>query len=108
MSKKDKKSSKKGDEDIKRDQKLQAILLADTFRGTFNPITWDMPTVLLPLINIPMLEYTVEFLAQNGVEEVSQNNKPCTIFVMLFFHLVLCWVFCYLVCLDFHLLRMGC
>lgn len=70
MSKKDKRSSKKGDEDIKRDQKLQAILLADTFRGTFNPITWDMPTVLLPLINIPMLEYTVEFLAQNGVEEI--------------------------------------
>ena len=70
-SKKDSKPSKRGgDEDIKRDQKLQAILLADTFRGKFNPITWDMPTVLLPLINIPMLEYTIEFLSQNGVEEV--------------------------------------
>ena len=65
------KSKKSGDDDIKRDQKLQAILLADTFRGTFDPVTWDMPTVLIPLINIPMLEYTVEFLAQNGVEEVS-------------------------------------
>jgi NDP-sugar pyrophosphorylase family protein len=25
---------------------------------------------LLPLVNVPMLEYTIEFLAQNGVEEV--------------------------------------
>ena len=74
---KNKKSSKKGnntgggdDDELKRDQKLQAILLADTFRGSFNPITWDMPTVLLPLLNIPMLEYTIEFLAQNDVEEI--------------------------------------
>lgn len=29
------------------------------------------PKVLLPLVNVPMLEYTIEFLAQNGVEEVS-------------------------------------
>ena len=59
-----------GDEDVKREQKLQAILLADSFATTFRPVTWESPKVLLPHVNVPMLEYTIEFLAQNGVEEV--------------------------------------
>lgn len=57
-------------EDMKRDQKLQAVILADSFSKTFRPITLECPKVLLPLVNVPMLEYTIEFLAQNGVEEV--------------------------------------
>jgi translation initiation factor eIF-2B subunit epsilon len=60
-----------GNEDAKREQKLQAILLADSFTKTFRPVSWEKPKVLLPLVNVPMLEYTIEFLAQNGVEEVS-------------------------------------
>lgn len=52
--------------DVKREQKLQAILLGDSFTKSFRPITWECPKVLLPLVNIPMLEYTIEFLAQNG------------------------------------------
>ncbi len=73
MSKKEKNTKKdkvEGGEEIKRDQKLQAILLADSFKGIFNPITWEMPNVLMPLINMPLLEYTIEFLAINDVEEV--------------------------------------
>lgn len=62
-------STDPGDVD-KREQKLQAILLADSFTRSFRPITSERPKVLLPLVNIPMLEYTIEFLAQNGVEEV--------------------------------------
>jgi translation initiation factor eIF-2B subunit epsilon len=58
------------DDELKREQKLQAILLADSFQKSFRPITWEQPKVLLPLVNVPMLEYTVEFLAQNGVEEI--------------------------------------
>ena len=75
MSKK-KESNKKSkqtvevNEDVKRDQKLQAVLLADSFTKTFRPITWNSPKVLLPLVNVPMLDYTIEFLAQNGVEEI--------------------------------------
>ncbi len=57
-------------DDVKRDQKLQAILMADSFEKSFRPITWERPKVLLPLVNVPMLEYTVEFLSQNGVEEI--------------------------------------
>ena len=66
--------SKKGggdtQDDVKREQKLQAILMADSFEKSFRPITWERPKVLLPLVNVPMLEYTVEFLSQNGVEEI--------------------------------------
>ena len=73
--------AKKGDggggEDAKRDQKLQAILLADSFQKSFRPVTWETPKVLLPLVNVPMLEYTIEFLAQNGVEEVNLNLTDC-------------------------------
>jgi translation initiation factor eIF-2B subunit epsilon len=70
---KDKKKDKTnngGEDELKREQKLQAILLADSFQKSFRPITWEQPKVLLPLVNVPMLEYTIEFLAQNGVEEI--------------------------------------
>ena len=59
-----------GGQEEKREQKLQAIVMADSFCRTFQPLTWERPKVLLPLVNVPMLEYTVEFLAQNGIEEV--------------------------------------
>lgn len=64
------KSGADANEDVKRNQKLQAILLADSFTKTFRPITWHIPKVLLPLVNVPMLDYTIEFLSQNGVEEI--------------------------------------
>lgn len=57
-------------EDVKRDIPLQAILLADSFSKTFRPLTHSRPKVLLPLVNVPMIEYTLEFLASNGVKEV--------------------------------------
>jgi translation initiation factor eIF-2B subunit epsilon len=63
-------SSQVNEEDVKRDQKLQAVILADSFSQSFRPITLDRPKVLLPVVNIPMLDYTIEFLAQNGVEEI--------------------------------------
>lgn len=58
------------EDDVRREQKLQAVLLADSFNRTFRPITLESPKVLLPLVNVPMLDYTIEFLAQNGVEEI--------------------------------------
>jgi len=60
----------RGEPALEREQKLQAILMADSFTKTFRPVTWEAPKVLLPLVNVPMLEYTIEFLAQNGVEEL--------------------------------------
>lgn len=49
---------------------LQAVLLADSFAQKFRPITLERPKVLLPLINIPMIDYTLEWLASAGVKEV--------------------------------------
>ncbi len=60
-----------GGEDLKRGEKLQAVLLADSFKQSFRPMTLCGPKVLMPLVNVPMIMYTIEFLAQNGVEEVS-------------------------------------
>lgn len=59
-----------GMEDTKREVKLQAILLADSFSKSFRPLTHTMPKVLLPIVNVPMIDYTIEFLASNGVEEL--------------------------------------
>jgi len=58
--------------DNKHEQKLQAVLLADSFLYTFQPITLDKssPKVLCPLNNVTMLDYSIEFLAGAGVEEL--------------------------------------
>lgn len=50
--------------------KLQAVLLADSFLTTFQPLSLDQPKVLCPLNNVPMLHYTLDCLAGNGVEHV--------------------------------------
>ncbi|KAL6209398.1 hypothetical protein ACLB2K_020340 [Fragaria x ananassa] len=49
---------------------LQAILLADSFTTKFRPITLERPKVLLPLVNAPMIRYTLAWLESAGVEEV--------------------------------------
>lgn len=52
------------------EESLQAVVLADTFETRFEPFTLDTPRCLLPLANTPLIEYTFEFLANAGVEEV--------------------------------------
>ena len=63
MGKKDKHAGKKGSEpseDIKRDQKLQAIVLADSFMKTFRPITWEKPKAFnVPVILICFIFYYI-------------------------------------------------
>ncbi|KAJ4966567.1 hypothetical protein NE237_018416 [Protea cynaroides] len=49
---------------------LQAVLLADSFAQKFRPITLERPKVLLPLVNVPMIEYSLAWLESAGVEEV--------------------------------------
>ncbi|KDP23598.1 hypothetical protein JCGZ_23431 [Jatropha curcas] len=49
---------------------LQAILLADSFTTKFRPITLERPKVLLPLVNVPMIDYTLAWLESAGVEDV--------------------------------------
>eukprot|EP01102_Stenamoeba_stenopodia_P018545 TRINITY_DN6807_c0_g1_i2.p1 TRINITY_DN6807_c0_g1~~TRINITY_DN6807_c0_g1_i2.p1 ORF type:complete len:673 (-),score=125.69 TRINITY_DN6807_c0_g1_i2:49-2067(-) len=56
--------------DLKQEEKLQALILADSFDQRFAPITLETPRALLPLVNIPLIEYTVEFLAASGIKEI--------------------------------------
>ena len=59
----------KPNEETKEDP-LQAVVLADTFENKFAPFTLERPRCLLPLANVPLIEYTLEFLASAGVQEV--------------------------------------
>ncbi|KAF2272152.1 translation initiation factor eIF-2B subunit epsilon [Westerdykella ornata] len=59
---------KRGEEE--RESPLQAVILADPFETRFRPFTLEKPRCLLPLANIPLIEYTFEFLQNAGVEEV--------------------------------------
>ncbi|KAG5918591.1 hypothetical protein E4U42_006798 [Claviceps africana] len=76
MSQKSKNSAGKGKKpakagaESKGEDVLQAVILADSFQDRFRPFTLDRPRCLLPLANTPLIEYTLEFLAMNGVNEV--------------------------------------
>ena len=37
---------------------------------SFRPITLERPKTLIPLVNTPLIDYTLEWLAMNNVEEV--------------------------------------
>ncbi|KAK0724796.1 nucleotide-diphospho-sugar transferase [Lasiosphaeris hirsuta] len=63
-----KKPTKAGTEE-KREDVLQAVVLADSFQDRFKPFTLEKPRCLLPLAGVPIIEYTLEFLASNGVQE---------------------------------------
>mmetsp|Transcript_9934 Transcript_9934/g.17404 ORF Transcript_9934/g.17404 Transcript_9934/m.17404 type:complete len:937 (+) Transcript_9934:57-2867(+) len=84
-------SSTSDPSDNKHEQKLQAVLLADTFSNSFHPITFEpygsddaseninnnnnvkgkeRPLVLCPLNNVPLLHHTIDFLQGSGVEEL--------------------------------------
>ena len=66
MSKKDK--GKKGAWDA--EDVIQAVIIADSFNFRFLPITIEKPRALIPLVNRPLIDYTVEFLAVSGVQEI--------------------------------------
>lgn len=60
----------KKQKEIEKDERLQAIVLTDSFETRFMPLTSVKPRCLLPLANVPLIEYTLEFLAKAGVDEV--------------------------------------
>ncbi|EGW30896.1 translation initiation factor eIF-2B epsilon subunit [Spathaspora passalidarum NRRL Y-27907] len=60
----------KSKKEIVKDDRFQAIVLTDSFQTRFMPLTAVKPRCLLPLANVPLIEYTLEFLAQAGVNEV--------------------------------------
>lgn len=62
--------NKRSVNDLKQEEVLQAVVLADSFDFRFSPITRSAPRVLLPLVSIPMLDYTLEALENADFEEV--------------------------------------
>lgn len=54
----------------KQASRLQAVVVADSFDEYFRPITLEQPRALLPIAGIPLLNYTIEFLASSGVREI--------------------------------------
>ena len=48
----------------------QAVVVADSFDSRFAPLTQTLPRCLMPLVNMPMLEYTLEALQSSGIDEV--------------------------------------
>ncbi|XP_058128246.1 translation initiation factor eIF-2B subunit epsilon-like [Anopheles ziemanni] len=65
---------------IENEEIVQAILIADSYNDNFLPFTSACPLALLPLVNVPLIEYTLEVLNRHGVEEVivfcsNQSNE---------------------------------
>ncbi|KAI9883239.1 MAG: hypothetical protein M1823_004998 [Watsoniomyces obsoletus] len=60
----------KGGSNDEREETLQAVVLTDTFETAFNPFTCERPRCLLPVANTPLIEYTLEFLAHAGIQDV--------------------------------------
>ncbi|KAJ2792386.1 translation initiation factor eIF-2B epsilon subunit, GEF [Coemansia linderi] len=54
---------------VGEEKELKAVVLADSFDDLFQPLALNKPRCLLPLCNVPMIEYTLEFLAASGVAE---------------------------------------
>lgn len=49
---------------------LQAVVLTDNFNEKFAPLNLERSSCLIPLANVPLLEYTLEFLDVTGVSDI--------------------------------------
>eukprot|EP00658_Telonema_sp_P-2_P033490 TRINITY_DN24572_c0_g1_i2.p1 TRINITY_DN24572_c0_g1~~TRINITY_DN24572_c0_g1_i2.p1 ORF type:complete len:472 (+),score=112.75 TRINITY_DN24572_c0_g1_i2:154-1569(+) len=60
------------DELLEDKHPLQAVVFCDSLDSCpkFRPVTLDVPKVLMPLVNVPMLDYVIELLAANGTQEI--------------------------------------
>jgi len=58
---------------------LKAVIIADTFTKLLEPLDENVSEVLLPLANIPLIEYMIDFLISNSIKEIiicaKKNNK---------------------------------
>eukprot|EP00033_Pygsuia_biforma_P003820 GCRY01004187.1.p1 GENE.GCRY01004187.1~~GCRY01004187.1.p1 ORF type:complete len:695 (-),score=84.61 GCRY01004187.1:23-2107(-) len=55
---------------LKEQEVLQALVILDDFGNELDPLTTETSRCLLPICNVPLLEYTLEFLDISCVEEV--------------------------------------
>lgn len=55
---------------LKKEDVIQALVIAENFDNTFGSLTEDTSAVLLPLVNYPILDYSLEFLHAAGVQVI--------------------------------------
>uniref|UniRef100_A0A6B2E7N3 Translation initiation factor eIF2B subunit epsilon n=1 Tax=Phlebotomus kandelakii TaxID=1109342 RepID=A0A6B2E7N3_9DIPT len=56
-------------EKLEKKEISQAIIVADNFTDNFAPFTDTKPLALLPIVNVPFLDYAIEFLNFSRIEE---------------------------------------
>lgn len=49
---------------------LQGVILADSYENKFWPVTLEGPRALIPVCNIPMIEYAIQFLLMNKIRHL--------------------------------------
>lgn len=57
-------------EELRREDKVVAVIVADSFTTSFDPLTLQYPNTLIPLCGVPVLDYTIELLIRSGVKEI--------------------------------------
>ncbi|XP_012266957.2 translation initiation factor eIF-2B subunit epsilon [Athalia rosae] len=62
--------SKKIATELKKEDVLQAVVLADDFTVNLNPMHNIFPSVLTPVVNIPLLDYLTETLVKCEIQEL--------------------------------------
>ena len=63
-------------------KKLKALILAGGFGTRLRPLSCTRPKILFPILNKPLLQWTLERLAKNGVKEVIMAvNKQTEIMI---------------------------
>jgi translation initiation factor eIF-2B subunit epsilon len=55
---------------LEEEEPVAAVVVCDSFNQRFRPLTLDKPRCLLPLVNIPLLEYTLECLAVSNIKDI--------------------------------------
>ena len=51
-------------------RKVKAVMMAGGFGTRIQPLTNSIPKPMLPVVNLPMMEHTLDKLIQSGVDEV--------------------------------------
>jgi translation initiation factor eIF-2B subunit epsilon len=58
---------------------LQAIVILETYLNRFQPLSDDTPECLMPVLGKPLIDYTVEYLIEQNVEDIqlyfTNNSK---------------------------------
>eukprot|EP01065_Artemidia_motanka_P002168 TRINITY_DN11013_c0_g1_i1.p1 TRINITY_DN11013_c0_g1~~TRINITY_DN11013_c0_g1_i1.p1 ORF type:complete len:760 (+),score=281.56 TRINITY_DN11013_c0_g1_i1:115-2394(+) len=63
-------ASRRGRKEQKEPDTLPAVIIADSFTEDLRPVTLECPRTLVPVAGVPLLDYALEALIANGVEEI--------------------------------------